>query len=341
METLLETNESLPITVLPDFMRGVSQFNKSGALHFVTEKVEGYIHFHEGRMLSFGLSNASFEALFLDRLCQGGVIPSNVHELFLEEAEDLGVREIMKVLVFHGYLSEEESVRFYEASVQELLFSLLEEKNGHLFFQYAKSKSFHAGEGDHGVLFNEEESFRGLYPCQFLLDYVESTLIAEELCREGEYLQRADETSPSDIFLDADEKRMLALAEAHYSVTRVLESVCDTRQNVFRLLLHLKNTGVIFCTAGSDSEGQADAAVETGNTGEGMHSDERKDSIIEREKDQGDNSYFDKINLYLMRPKGIELVLTFVMPAVILAGLYYFQHIVQKTLNEINILFTI
>ncbi len=336
METLFEEKESLPIAALPNFLRGISQFGKSGILYFDTVRRGGNISFFEGRIMAVHLSTTSIVKELLNRLSRGGVIPQNVADTIGVHNNSLGIGEVAHALVFHEYLSSEEFVKYYEAEVQEMLFSLLEEKNGTITFQIEHGSEFWLEDNDCPVYFDKKKQTTGMFPCQHLLDYVESMLLVEELCEEGEYLSLVDNDLESGMFFDADEKRIVSLAGVNASISNVLDSVCESRQSVLHLLLELKNSGVVSCGAQvdhSDFELSREKESQSGGGSE-MLSVSLSQMDVSAEK-----RVFERINLYLMKPQGIEWVLRLVMPVGIITGLYYFQHVVKNMLDEFSVIF--
>lgn len=354
IDTIFDNNQSFPISAIADFLRGISQFGKSGTLHFSTEEKTGCLVFGEGQIQGVHLHEELFQKEFTGKLYRSGIIPENVYFLLTQHDPVLSVEELKKVLLLHKYVPEAELSYYYENMIQEIVFSLLEEKKGEIHFLSHNENSLKNIRSEmSSVFFENDNALLGKYACQFLLDYVESVMLAEELCEGGEQLYLTEESFigqkhrdkklegtvdiATDIFYEKEEQKFISFAQAESSVNEVLHSVCESRKAVFEILIRLKESGTISCRPLPSGASVDDRTKKDTQT----HVDSSAQNLSSMKSEIEKKSLFYKINQYLMSPQGIEWILRLLMPVTILAGLYYFQHIVQATLKECSIFFNI
>jgi hypothetical protein len=343
MDRSLDTNQTLPVSALPNFLRGVSQFKKSGVLDFSTLSEKGTISFYDGRIVSLSLFEKSCTKMFLERLCNGGVLPPNVYELLIAQSHRMSIDELVEVLESHSIIHKENIYQYYDSYIQEFIFKLLEAKIGEISFSMKTYTSFSVDESDLRISLKNETSERGVYPCQLLLDYVESTLLVEELCFEGEYLSLLKEDTSAHLLLDSNEKRLVAFAKAGFSICQVLDSVCESRQAVYELLIELRNSGVLVCAEKSPNTLKSHK--------EELVSEEVENEVMPGQRNPNENtkenvpfskkSVIERVNMFLMKPEGIEWVLRIVVPFGIFFMLLYFHIAVKMLLNDFSLIFSI
>jgi hypothetical protein len=339
----LETNQTLPVSALPNFLRGVSQFKKSGILDFSTLSEQGAICFYEGRIVSLSLFEKSFMNMFLERLYNGGALPLNVYELLINQSHHISIDELIELLELHSIIQKDKFFDYYDSHIQEFIYKLLEAKVGEISFSMKTHTSFMVDYSDLQSSLITKSYDRAIYPCQLLLDYVESTLLVEELCFDGEYLSLIEEDPSAFNLLDSKEKRFVSFAKAGFSISQVLNAVCESRQAVFELLLELKKSGVLECI---DTSPHASKSYygDVNNEEDGGQETCLRNTFQESSNENvtcSAKGAIEKLNMFLVKPKGIEWVLRIFVPFGVLCMIFYFHIAIKMLLDNFSSMFSI
>ncbi|HMO16962.1 MAG TPA: hypothetical protein PKA63_00840 [Oligoflexia bacterium] len=339
-------NDALPVSALPDLLRGISRFRKSGVIEFkilIDDRYNnGNLYCFDGMLGAFALRDVKFSNHFLDRLHRGSLLPDNVFEVLKES--DLEAEDLLKLLYLEPYLSDKKVSCLYSGAIEEFLFSILSSRSGTVQFQALRSDLYSAfvsnedleiiqlsrafQENPDNIIKGQQNSIseHGIYPCQLLLDYVETELVRREIS-QGEAYLFTTASSTQLILLDHVERSILRKAEAEISLGELINSVADSRRVIFELVRKLKADGALAIEE-KRSEDKSSHAMTTDYIGssipikEGISDKSEKIDTIEL-------GILEKLDTYLLSPEGIEWILWRVfIPFVILSICFGFKGVI-------------
>lgn len=316
--------DSLPLKALPNLMRGISQFKRTGELHYLTDNEKGSLLFSEGKIVSIKCEQESFSQFFLTRLYVLGIIPGNAYDLL--KSNLLSLDKLRTTLVKHNFINSITWELRYENAIQEYLFRLLEFQNGNIHF--VLKRELVRKENDLSLEYGQNESEAS--PGHLLLDFVEMLSSKEELTLEGNSLSRINELSSTQMFSEV-ENNIIAYANIGASIDQVIKEVGESRLEVMNILKRLKDSGILVFENRS-------IAVDRDDSEEIFDQVEItcKESFSSFIVDSEDLSYVQKANIILMEAAGIEWVLKRVMPILLVCISYYFYVSFQGFFHEVE-----
>lgn len=330
--------KKLPLDALPDLIRGISQFKKSGLLYLNSQSHSGHLSFIEGKMLGLQFDKFNIKKSIINRLSRGGILPENSANVLIDNCENINVDDLGLILRENSYLLRNEFEKYYEAELQDLFFSLFELREGYIFFKSIPDSNIREDLIGYSFIYPSKNKIEGVFPCQYLLDYVEyldlSLGLNGGIPSNGDkaILIEGNESSNLmiDTFLDSSEKRLINLAKLNYSLSEILCLMSDSRLTVMKLLSELKNSEVISFTSQAPSD-EVVEDVEDNNF--------NTEIDIQENKNIFDELTFSKINEILLTPRGIEYVVGVFMFLGIISSLYYFYYSLGWYFNDIKRMF--
>lgn len=337
--------EILPAVAMPNLLRGISQFKKSGALwydlivadndqdHLLQKNVVGYLSFDEGLITGLGVPGQEFAKMFLERLNRGGYFPPNVYELLLESG--LEVDALVKLLESESYLSPVRLHELYNAMIEDHIFEVLGSENGSIKFRSLLADnsdkmdsrvtvfiSFFSQDND-GVAKGFLRRPQPLSPCQILLDYLEVDILRRDIA-EGDVYLLSTASDAQRSLLSENEQNILFRSDVDISIESLINSLADSRRVILELVRKLHEEGALSLdTKCADPVEDFHAAHE--------------DKPLVNENSVGDFNaisetsaaldlnigIFERINTFLLSPEGIEWILwRMLIPFVLLASVF-------------------